>query len=165
MNLGNSEHTLQLSAQDPDDRCAYEFESDQVVLGPGQQQEVEMVADPKQTPLLSSGRLIGFSVFARSLNERNVSATAQAQLEQRSLLSPATLVAFVLLLGAVGAWWTMRPVPPTVQLQITPMRAMEGDTVQIRAIADHADHVKITVGESGEVVYDSVPSGEAISYT
>lgn len=164
VNLGNSEHTLQLTAQDPDDRCAYEFENDQIVLGPGQQREVELIADPKQTPLLSSGRLIGFSVVARSLTERNVSATAQAQLEQRSLLSPATLVAAALLAGAVGAWWTMRPVPPKIDLMVSPTRVMRGEKVQIRWVAQHADHVRITVGEDPNPVYDGVATGEPVSF-
>lgn len=159
VNLGNSEHTLQLSAQDPDDRCAYEFENDQIVLGPGQQRELEMVADPKQTPLLSSGRLIGFSVMARSLNERNVSTTAQAQLEQRSLLSPATLVAAVLLASAVGAWWTMRPVPPSVDLSVNPRHALPGENVQLSYVAQHADRIVVKMDET--VIYDGPPVANA----
>lgn len=164
VNLGNSEHTLQLSAQDPEERCAYEFESDQVVLAPGQQREVEMVADPKQAPILSSGRLIGFSVFARSLNERNVTATAQAQLEQRSLLSPATLVAFVLLLGILGTWWAMRPVPPSVHLSVSPPHALPGEQIQLRVTAEHADHIKVTMGSSPDetLVYEGPLVNEPI---
>ncbi|RYG25673.1 hypothetical protein EON82_06230 [bacterium] len=159
VNLGNSEHTLQLSAQDPDDRCAYEFESDQIVLGPGQQREVEMIADPKQTPLLSSGRLIGFSAIARSLNERTVSATAQAQLEQRSLLSPATLVALALIAAILGAWWAMRPKPPEIDLSVVPRHALAGTQIQVSYVAQNADHVKITAstdepGKEPEVIYD-----------
>jgi hypothetical protein len=154
VNLGNSEHTLQLSAQDPDDRCAYEFESDQIVLGPGQQREVEMIADPKQTPLLSTGRLIGFSVFARSLNERTVSATAQAQLEQRSLLSPATLVAFALIVAILGAWWAMRPKQMTIDLSVNPQHALAGTQIQVTCVAENAEHLKITAGEGQDLIYD-----------
>lgn len=156
VNLGNSEHTLQLSAQDPDDRCAYEFENDQITLGAGQQREVEVVAEPRDKPLLSSGRLIGFSVVARSLNERNVSATSQAQLEQRSLLSPATLVLAFLIAAIIGGWWMMRPLPPTVDLSISPMRAMRGSKVHVAWRTDHADHLKVVAGR--DTVYDGPAS-------
>lgn len=168
VNLGNSEHTLQLSAQDPDDRCAYEFDQDQVTLGPGQGKEVEMVADPKQKPLLSSGRLIGFSVFARSLNERTVTATAQAQLEQRSLLSPATLVGAALLAAVVGGWWTMRPKPTEIHLFTNPAHALAGTSIQLTYQARNASNVVITMGdgEGGEdTVYKGPPTGDPITVT
>ncbi len=161
VNLGNSEHTLQLSAQDPDDRCAYEFDQEAVVLGPGQGREVGMVADPKQTPLLSSGRLIGFSVFARSQGERSVTATAQAQLEQRSLLSPATLVVAFLILLVLGGWWTMRPQPPTVELSVNPLHALAGTPIQVRVASQHADHVVVKMGD--ETLYDGPPTDAPIN--
>jgi len=159
VNLGNSEHTLQLSAQDPDDRCAYEFENNQIVLGPGQQREVEMIANPKQTPFFSSGRLIGFSVVARSVTERNVSATTQAQLEQRSLLSPTTLATLVLLVAIFFGWWMMRPVPPSVSiLSINPSHALPGEKIEIRISAEHADNLRVTVGP--DEIYNGVPVSE-----
>ena len=163
VNLGNSEHTLQLSAQDPDDRCAYEFEQDAVALGPGQGKEVEMVADPKQRPFLSGGRLIGFSVFARSLGERSVTATAQAQLEQRSLLSPATLVGAALLLAVAGGWYAMRPKPPEVHLSINPPHALAGAAVEVTASARNADHVVVKMGD--ETIYDGPPTDAPQSAT
>lgn len=155
-NLGNSEHTLQLSAQDPDERCAYEFEQDTVTLAPGQGREVEMVARPKQTPLFSGGRLIGFSAFARSQADRAVTATAQAQLEQRSLFSPATLVAAALIAAALGGWWKMRPQPPTVALSVNPPHALAGTAVQVTIETHNADHVVVRMG--GELVYEGTPT-------
>ncbi len=161
VNLGNSEQTLQLTAQDPEDRCAFEFENDQLVLGPGQQREVEVVADPKQKPLLSSGRLIGFSVFARSLNERSVTATAQAQLEQRSLLSPATLVVVALLAAVIGVWWMMRPTPPSLQLSVNPPHALRGSDIQVRIAAQGVDRVTVKMGETE--IYNGPPTSAPIS--
>ena len=155
-NLGNSEHTLQLSAQDPDDRCAYEFEQDAVTLGPGQGKEVEMVADPKQSAILSGARLIGFSVFARGQGERGVTATAQAQLEQRSLLSPATLLFVLLLLAGFGGWYAARPQPPSVSLSVNPLHALAGEPVQVRVTSSHADH--IIVRQGSEIVYEGLPT-------
>ena len=161
VNLGNSEHTMQLSAQDPEERCAYEFDEAGVVLAPGQGKEVEMVANPKQTPILSSSRLIGFSVFARSQNERTVTATAQAQLEQRPLLSPGTLAAAVVLAGLGGAWWAMRPKPPEIRLFLNPPHALAGAPVEVRYEARNADHVTIKMGD--ETVYDAPPTDAPVT--
>ena len=161
VNLGNSEHTFGLTAQDPDDRCAYEFDHDAVELGPGQGKEVGMVATPKQTPLLSSGRLIGFSVFARSLGERGVAATAQAQLEQRSPFSPASLVVLAIAAAALGGWWAVRPKPPTVNLYLNPAHALAGTNVEVRYETHNADHVRITMGD--EIVYEGLPSDVPLS--
>ena len=163
VNLGNSEHTMQLSAQDPEERCAYEFDQAQVTLAPGQGKEVEVVANPKQTPILSSSRLIGFSVFARSQNERTVTATAQAQLEQRPLLSPGALIlGFVLIAGTIG-WWSVRPKPPTVQLFLNPPHALAGTPVEVRYEARNADHVLIKMGD--ETVYDGPPTDAPVTVT
>ena len=161
VNLGNSEHTIALSAQDPDDRCAYEFDNEAVTLAPGQGKEVEMVANPKQSSLLAGVRLIGFSVFARSQTERGVTATAQAQLEQRPLLSPATLVFALILLGILSALWAVRPMPPTVALFLNPPHALAGTPVEIRYEAHNADHVVITMGD--ETVYAGLPSNAPLS--
>ena len=161
VNLGNSEHTIALSAQDPDERCAYEFEQDAVDLAPGQGKEVEMTANPKQNSILSGGRLIGFSVFARSQNERGVSATAQAQLEQRSLLSPASLIFALILIGVSFALWSVRPKQPSVELFLNPPHALAGTPVEVRYEARNADHVVITMGD--ETVYDGPPSDSPLS--
>ena len=161
VNLGNSEHTVGLSAQDPDDRCAYEFEQDAVTLAPGQGKEVEMTANPKQSSLLAGGRLIGFSVFARSQTERGVSATAQAQLEQRALLSPAAVVFALLVIAGGLGWWSVRPKPPTVELFLNPPHALAGTPVEVRYEARNADHVVIMMGD--ETVYDGPPTVEPLS--
>ena len=160
VNLGNAEQTVHLSAQDPDDRCAYEFESEAVTLGPGQQREVEMTADPKQKPFLSNVRLIGFSVVARG-GDRGGSTTVQAQLEQRSLLSLGSLVGIGLVALLVGGWYLMRPVAPTLDLTVSPLHAVKGDAMRISWIAKNADHVEITVGD--ETVYKGPAVGEPIS--
>ncbi|HWD41695.1 MAG TPA: FixG Ig-like domain-containing protein, partial [Fimbriimonas sp.] len=87
VNLGNTEHTVQLVGSDPEDACTYDFDGDQVSVGPGQQKAVGVVVTPASHPIFSSGKLIGFTVSARSVDTPSVVATAQAQLERRSLIT------------------------------------------------------------------------------
>jgi hypothetical protein len=153
VNLGNTEHRLQFRASDPEDQCAFEFEHDQISVGPGQQREIELVADPKSTPILSSGRLIGFSVTGRSLDVPTVVATAQAQLEQRSLLSPTSLGVIMLFALLFGFWLWNMPKPPQITLDVSSNSVMRGQPVTVSWRALNATSVHI-VGANGEVIYD-----------
>lgn len=152
MNLGNVDHTVQLSGTDPEDACAYEFETETVALGPGQQKQVEMVVNPSSSPLVSSSRLIGFTVTGRSIDTPSVVSTSQAQLEQRPPLTPATIVLALLLSAIVALWWWTRPQPPTFSLSVDPRAAMVGQTVQVNWAAEHAKSVVIRAGS--EVIYE-----------
>ncbi|MFY7883050.1 MAG: FixG Ig-like domain-containing protein, partial [Fimbriimonas sp.] len=66
MNMGNSEHDVQLSADDPEEACTYDFDDEQVTLRPGQQMDVDFAVTPKKKSPLGSSRLVGFIVTARS---------------------------------------------------------------------------------------------------
>jgi len=48
-NQGNAEETLDLGAFDPDDGCAYEFDTDRITLKPGQTTAVPMALRPCAT--------------------------------------------------------------------------------------------------------------------
>jgi hypothetical protein len=159
VNLGNTEHTLQLLANDPEDACAYEFDQEQVTIGPGQQRDVELVADPTTKPIFSGGRLIGFTVSARSSSAPSVVASAQAQLEQRPLLTPTTLAVFVLLVLLFGAWFMMMPKPPAITLAVTPQRALQGTTVTVNWDAEHAKRVIVRAGNE-EIYNGTEPRGQ-----
>jgi len=152
VNLGNTEHTLQLLGSDPEDACAYEFDQEQVAVGPGQQRDVEVTAVPTSTSILSGGRLIGFSVTGRSIDSPSVVSSAQAQLEQRPLITPAALGVFVLLAVLFGAWLAMMPKPPTIQFSVEPRQITRGDQVAVSWIAENARRVTIMAGE--ELVYE-----------
>jgi len=145
MNLGNSEHTLQLFASDPEDECAFEFEPDRITLGPGQQRDVALVSSATRRPLLANPRLNSFSATARSANAPSVVGSAQAQLEQRALISPGTLVFLLLLILLISTWLYFMPKPPAVsQLTITKSRLMVGETATVHWNADNATSVEIT---------------------
>ncbi|HZO89818.1 MAG TPA: hypothetical protein VFB38_15930 [Chthonomonadaceae bacterium] len=113
-NLGNVDETLDLYASDPEDGCAYEFDTDRITLKPGQSQVVPLAARPRTMTLLGGMRLYGFTVSARSVEDSYVSANAHGQIERHALISPL-LGIFLLLLGFGGlGWWIFhpRPLPP-----------------------------------------------------
>lgn len=156
MNLGNTEHTLQLTGTDPEEALAYTYESDQVTLGPGQQKEVAVTVQPVTTPVLSTTRLHGFTLTARSTETPRVAAAAQAQLEQRPAFTPATL-AFCLFVVAAGlAWWWVRPQTPKLEIFVSTDQVLLGQPVTVSWRMDHADRVKITA--EGRTIYEGVQS-------
>ncbi|RYG66357.1 hypothetical protein EON77_17525, partial [bacterium] len=146
MNLGNSEHTLQLSGSDPEDACAYEFESENLTVGPGQQREVELVVNPRRRSAFSSSRLVGFTTTARSVDAPTVVATTQAQLEVRPLLSPALLATLVAMLAVIGVLWAMRPQPPTLALRADRTTGVQGEKITVSWDAQGAKTVDLVVG-------------------
>src|ERR1044072_6042292 len=67
MNLGNTEHTLQLSGSDPDEECNYDFETDQVTVSPGAQKQVDVTVNAANSSWVAPVRLFGFSISARGI--------------------------------------------------------------------------------------------------
>lgn len=134
-NLGNREETLNLFASDPEDGCAYEFETDRITVKPGHSVTVPLLIEPVTRPLLGATHLYGYTVTARSVDDSYVSATASGQLERHALLSP--LVAIIVLLMALGAGgyalFRPKPVPPPVirAFTATPAQVMAGDPVTL----------------------------------
>lgn len=162
VNLGNTEHTLQLLGNDPEDACAYDFDQEQVTIGAGQQRDVELVADPVKKPIFASGRLIGFTVTGRSVSTPSVGVSAQAQLEQRPLVTPTSIAVLVLLGLLFSAWLLMMPKPPTITFGVTPQKVMRGDTVTVNWNAEHAKRIVIRVG--GQEIYDGTELQKQMAY-
>jgi hypothetical protein len=152
VNLGNTEHTLQMTGSDPEDACAYDFEHEQVTVAPGQQRDIELAVNPTSQPVFMSGRLIGFSVTGRSMESPSIVASAQAQLEQRSLLSPTTIALGVFLALLFGAWLMMMPKPPKISLGVDPPSLMRGETLAVSWNSENASRITIRVGD--ELVYE-----------
>lgn len=156
MNLGNSEQQFQLSADDPEDACAYEFDEETVTLAPGQQRDVDFVVNPKQGSPFGSTRLIGFAVNARGLGNQGVAATSQAQLEVRPFLTPLSLSTIVGIGVVATIFWFTQPKPPSVRLELVSAREVfKGDKVEVHWVAEHATSVKLVAG--GETIRDNLP--------
>ncbi len=177
MNLGNTEHTVQLFGNDPEDACAFEFEHEQVTLGPGQQKAVETEVAPTSRSLVSSSRLYGITVSGRSIGTPSVMATAQAQLEQRPMLNPGALIFFALVALSFGLWLYFLPKPPSIRLEVDRQEVMLGEPIRIAWQALESTSAKITVNDkalaggdrtSGELEYVPTSAGtlqiEAVAY-
>lgn len=157
INMGNSEHNVQLMADDPENACTYEFDEENVHLGPGQQKEVDFAVHPKKTASLGSARLIGFAVTVRSTDAPGVVASSQAQLEVRPFLTPSTLVGVLIMTIIALTVWLTQPKRPTVSLEMigNSRKVMRGDKVMIHWVASNATAVKLVSG--GEVVGENLP--------
>jgi hypothetical protein len=145
MNLGNTEHTLQLSGSDPEEECNYDFESDQVTLGPGQQKQVDVTVNATNAGWVAPVRLFGFTIGARSTQSPNLIATTHGQLERRPLLTVGSFLTVILLLAAFLLWYAFRPQPATIVAYAEPTTVQSGQTVQIRWKATHADSVQLEI--------------------
>lgn len=131
-NLGNHETNLDLYAADPEDSCAYEFDTSRVTLKPGHNQTVPLVAEPVTRPVLGSPRLIGFTVTARSVEDSYLSANSSGQIERRPLLSTVTAVAVLLLFTLAAGFAMFRPRPAVVRsFTASPMQVVAGETVTL----------------------------------
>lgn len=135
-NLGNHEETLDLFASDPEDGCAYEFETDRLSLGPGKSQLVPLVIEPVTKPILGSSRLFGFVATARSVADSYVSASANGQLERKAMLSPLVFLIALLMLIAGGGYAIFHPRPVVVQsFEASAPEVRSGDEVTLRWVA------------------------------
>jgi hypothetical protein len=153
MNLGNTEHTLQLYGNDPDEALAFEFENEQVTVGPGQQKTIEVYVDPTSKRMFASSRLYMFTISARSVSQPSIVSSSQAQLEQRPLVSPATMVALALVLSIAALWWYLLPKPPSFDsLRADRQSVLVGESVRISWKASNANGVKLY--ESGKLIYE-----------
>ncbi len=153
MNLGNTEHTLQLYGTDVEDGCAFEFEQEQVTLSPGQQRAVGILVSASSHKLLATTQLHGYTVSARSVTAPAVMCSAQAQLEQRPLMSPLGAVAFAAIAILVALWVLLLPKAPSMDsLTLDKPILITGESVTIQWSASNAKYVRISVG--GAVIVD-----------
>lgn len=147
MNLGNTEHTLQLFASDPEDDLAYEFSHEQLSIGPGQTKTVVVSVKPTESRPLASSRLHGFTVTARSIETPSVVCSSQAQLEERPFLAPSYLILGLLFLFLFAVWYALIPKPPRIDsLSISPPSPMVGQDVLIEWSSSGANSVRLMIG-------------------
>lgn len=159
MNMGNSEHSIHLFADDPEESCTYEFDDEVISLRPGQQKEVDFMVNPKTSSPLGSARLVGFVVTARSATSPGVATTTQGQLEIRPILNNFTLGILTLLAVLFSIMWFTQPKPPSVRLEVLSGRKVyQGSKVNVHWVAENAQAVKLVAG--GEIVGENLaPEG------
>ena len=143
VNLGNTEHTLSFIASDPEDSCTFDFEHDQVTVGPGQTRDLSFTATPVSHGLFSGSKLIGFSLTGRSQDTPSAAASAQAQLEQRPFFSIGTL-ALVIFLGVLyGLFLYTMPRPPKVDLNVDARQIVVGKSIHVTWAVQNAEKIQI----------------------
>jgi hypothetical protein len=150
MNLGNTEQTLQLYGNDAEDAFAFDFEQEQVTIGPGQQKEIEIKATPTSKRPFSSPRLHVFTISARSIQTPSLLTSSQAQLEQKPLVTPVGLILAAIILAIILFWYQARPLPPKIDsLVLEPSTGtyLAGDQVVVRWKAINATGVVLTIDD------------------
>jgi hypothetical protein len=160
MNLGNTEHSLQLFGNDPEDALTFGFSQDHVTVGPGQTKVIEVTTTPVRSKPLANPRLHGFQVGGRSIEVPSVACSSQAQLEQRAYVTPGmTALAAFLLILFIG-WFALLPKPPKVEwLRLNQAEVFMGDSVTVSWETSNSNKVELIV--DGEVLPDAVsPDGE-----
>jgi hypothetical protein len=156
INLGNTDQNLQFFADDPVDACTYSLEPERVSLAPGQQREIELLAQPRSIPLVGSSQLYGATVTARNVEDPKVAATAQAQVERRALLSPALLLMLIAIVGLAGLWFSMRPKPAVIDtFDVDPVEVFVDENVRLSWQSTNARSITIETQEG--VLLEGLP--------
>lgn len=148
MNLGNTDHTVQLMGSDPENLCAFEFEKEGVSLTAGQQTTISMGVSATSSRFLANPRLHGFTISGRSREASAVACSAQGQLEQRAMVSPGSALFALVLLLLVAGWWMIFPKPPKVDSLILSSKSLtEGEKLTISWRASQADKVELYLND------------------
>ncbi|MFN3729540.1 MAG: hypothetical protein ACK4XJ_07495 [Fimbriimonadaceae bacterium] len=151
VNLGNTEHTLQLYGSDLDDACTFEFAEDRLTVAPGAQRTTKVSVAAKRNPVLGSLRLFALSISARSVEMPSVVCSGQANLERKAVLSPLATLFVVLIAALAIGWFMFLPKPPQVDmLTVDPLQATEGGMVTVSWRTSNATGIRILL--NGQVI-------------
>lgn len=166
-NLGNTEHTVQFLAGDPEDACTFSFEQEQMTVGPGQTRELSFVATPTSQRLITGSRLVGFTVTARSNETPAAAASAQAQLEQRPFISVGGAILALILGVLYGLFIYTMPKPPKLDLSVDSRQVLQGKSVTIHWTAKNCDKVEVYALHDGrrEHIYEGVAADMTKEFT
>lgn len=163
MNLGNAEQTMQMFAADNDSLFAFEFDSDQIILGAGQQRTLNLTAAGTKSSLLANSRLQNFSVSARAVDNPALGANASGQIEQKALASPGAFLLILSLVAILATWVALWPKNPHVDsVVVNPATTLVGQPVQVHWKTSNATSVKIQIGNWSQD--RQLPEG-SLSYT
>lgn len=163
INLGNTDHSLQLFGSDPEDHCSFEFDSEQVGLSAGQQRNVNITVSPRSQRFFLSSRLFGFSISARSTDNPSVMAVAQGQLEHRPIFGFGTLVTMLIAAIIFVLWLLVLPKQPSFQLTSDVTQGLTGQKVTLTWKApDNASEVDLFA--LGQPIYHGPANPNSTTY-
>jgi hypothetical protein len=154
-NLGNQEEALDLYANDPEDACAYEFQTDRLTVKPGHTDTVPLRVEPVARPVIGGNRLYGFTVTARSVQDSYVSASAHGQLERRPVFSALMAAVVLLLIVGAGVLALLQPHPVVLNsFTANPKAVVEGQPVTLSWNAANVSE--------GYILPDNIPVKSAV---
>ena len=168
LNLGNVEQTVELTALDPDEECAFEFDMDRLNLRPGESTSIPLVVRPKYSSWIGKPRLFGFTVTARSVEDNYINSKTQGQIERYSLISPALGVFFLLMILGAGGYLLLKPNPPArvriSSFTVTPQTAVSGSSIMVSWNVQ-GDYKRFTLSENdaSNQIYYTPPSAQESS--
>lgn len=144
INLGNVEHNVRMSATDPDDLFAFEFDSEEALISPGAQKTFNLTTIAKKPALFANARLQQFNVSCRSSDRKTVAATANGLIEQRALITPSVLALCVMAITIIASFFFFLPKQPVVDiLTIDKARALTEEEFDVKWSASNAKSVTI----------------------
>lgn len=151
MNLGNSEHQLQLFVTDPETECLFTVLEDKVQLSPGQQKTVVVQAGSRKRSLVSNAKLFSVNTSVRSVTHPTVAAYAQSQLEIRPAVGRETFIGGSLLAILAVAWWVSIPKEPRITSFQADRKQLEvGEPVMLTFETVDAERVRLRA--NGDVI-------------
>jgi hypothetical protein len=108
---------------------------------------VLVYAQPRRMPILANPALFSFTATARSVEDPLRSASVQAQVERRGLVSPLVL-GFLAVLGLLLALWAYtRPLPVEIEEFVAqPAQITAGETTTLSWVVRNAEKVLIEPG-------------------
>ncbi|MEP0765254.1 MAG: hypothetical protein HRF45_01760 [Fimbriimonadia bacterium] len=163
-NLGNTEQHLQLFASDPEDGCTYQFDEERITLPPGGRQEVDLAVQATSSPFISTARLYGFTVSARSVENSHVSASTQGQVERRGVISPSVLVTVLVLLAISTVVWLLWPRAAVVaHFAVDRNAVMKGESVTVSWRTLHSNSVRLEF--NGRVIGSNLETQGSMKFT
>ncbi|HMS55841.1 MAG TPA: hypothetical protein PKA27_10605 [Fimbriimonadaceae bacterium] len=161
VNLGNTEHVLQVFGNDPDDQCSFEISQEQISVGPGQQRDISVTVNPVKSSVLASSQLHGFAVSARSVSNPSLVCSAQAQLEVKPLLAPSSMLALLLATILALVWWAFRPQPPAIEsLMLSKSSVQKGEDIIVTWKASNQTRTVLIEVNGDELYRGAITAGQ-----
>jgi hypothetical protein len=158
-NEGNTAHSVGLYGTDPEDACSYEFDPTRIQVAPGQTKTALVEVAPRRSQLVSSAKLIGFNITARSNDHSSIAAQVPGQLEMRSLLSPVSLATALVFAFLAFLWWINMPQPPTVSLSVDTMQVIRGKELKLAWKASDRSRVRLILDDGTAILENGAPEG------
>jgi hypothetical protein len=161
-NQGSGSLSLNFSGATPGGGLAFEFQSSNVTLAPGEHRTLHGLVRPVRRPLVGATRTRRFDILARSQDASGFLAAVEGSVVERPLLPvwvPTVLIPMILLALVIGAVAIMaiigRPRTPIfTALAASAASISDGDPVTLTWTVTNADTMAIRLDNGAPVSVD-----------